>query len=431
MWKYVASLLTQKELRKRILFTIFMLAIYRFATHIPLPIVDKNQLNQFFSNNQLFGLLDIFSGGSLANFSIGFMGVGPFITGSIVMQLLGYVIPSIEALQKEGEQGQQIINQYTRLLTIPFGFIQAFGLISLLKSQGVILSLTPFELLTAIIVSTAVTVFFLWIGELISEQGIGNGVSLIITAGIIAGLPAQIRNTYALVIAGGSIDTQKLIGSLAFIAIGIITVALIVFIQDAIRKIPISYARRVIGRKSLSNVDTYLPIKINAAGVIPIIFALSIIVFPGLIARFVENYVKNQHIVGIAKNIYNFLDPNGIPYGVLYFFLVVIFTYFYTAIIVKPDDISENLQKQSGFIPGIRPGTETTKYLSRIITRLTLPGAIFLGVIAILPFIIQSLTDINTLVLGGTGILIIVSVILETSNQIKSYIVNDKYALYK
>lgn len=427
MWNYVVSLFKNKKLRQRIIFTIVLLAIYRLVAQIPLPIVDKSQLASFFSNNKLFGLLDMFSGGSLSTFSIGFMGVGPFITGSIVMQLLAYVIPSLEALQKEGEQGQQLINQYTRLLTVPFGLIQGFGLISLLKSQGVIISLSPVQLVTTLIVTTAVSVFFTWLGELISEQGIGNGVSLIITAGILAGIPSQILNTYSLVVGGGSIDTAKLFGSLAFVVIGIITVAFIVLIQDAVRRIPVSYARRVIGRKSLSNVNTYLPIKINAAGVIPIIFALSVIVFPGLIARFVESYVKNQHIVGYAKSVYAFLDPNGIPYGILYFLLVIIFTFFYTAIIVKPKDIAENLQKQGGFISGIRPGIETTNFLGRIVTRLTLPGSVFLGLVAVLPLILQYITNINTLVLGGTGILIIVSVLLETADQVRANMVNDNY----
>ncbi len=427
MWNYVVSLFTNKKLRQRILFTLLILAIYRLIAQIPLPIVDKSQLASFFSNNQLFGLLDLFSGGSLSTFSIGFMGVGPFITASIVMQLLGYVIPSLEALQKEGEQGQQLINQYTRLLTVPFGFIQGYGLISLLKSQGVILALSPVQLVTALIITTGVSVFFLWLGELISEQGIGNGVSLIITAGIIAGIPGQILNTYTLVVGGGTIDTTKLIGAIGFGIIGLLTVAFIVFIQDAVRKVPISYARRIIGRRALSNVNTHLPLKINPGGVIPIIFALSVIVFPGLIARFVEGYVSNQKIVHIAQNIYGFLDPNGIPYGILYFILVVIFTFFYTAIIVKPDDIAENLQKQGGFISGIRPGNETSSYLGKIVTRLTLPGSIFLGIVAILPFIIQYITDINTLVLGGTGILIIVSVVLETASQVKAQTLNDNY----
>lgn len=429
MFQIFKKILSSPDLRYRIIFTTVLLILFRFIAHIPLPWIDRSQLQNFFSGNQLLGLLNIFSGGALSNLSIGFMAVGPYITSSIIIQLLGYVIPSLEALQREGEQGRQILSQYIRLLTIPLGLVQSFGLITILQRQGVLSSFSPQHLAVMLIVSTAATILIMWIGELISEQGIGNGISLIITAGIIGGIPTQITDTYAIVAGGGILDSAKLFGIIAFLIVSILTVSFIIFVNDAVRRIPISYARRVIGRRSFGGVDTYLPLKINTAGVIPIIFALSIIVFPGLIARYLEQ-AKSPFISHGATAISRILDPNGIVYGIIYFILVVAFTYFYTAIVFKPTDVAENLQKQGGFIPGIRPGKETILYLSRAMSRITLPGALFLGIIAILPFIIQSVTRINTLIIGGTSILIIVSVIMDTISQIKAHLATQSYDHY-
>ena len=415
-----------KDLRNRIFFTLIAVTIYRLFAHIPLSGVDRTQLQDLFNNNQILGLLDIFSGGAISNFSIGFMGVGPYITASIIMQLLAYVIPTLEALRKEGEQGQQTISQYTRLLTVPLGIVQAFGLIKILQGQNVIDNLSPQQLTIILIITCAATILIMWLGELISEQGIGNGMSIIITTGILAGIPNQIGKTYSIIAGGGIIDNTKLFGVISFLIIALLTVAFIVAVNNSIRRISISYARRAIGRSSMQRIETYLPIKMNAAGVIPIIFALSIIIFPGVIAGFLQN-AKSEWLSNAAEKISAILNPQGVAYGVLYFVLVIFFTYFYTAIVFKPNEIAENLQKQSGFIPGIRPGKETENFLQYIITRITLPGAIFLGIIAILPFIIQSITHISTLVIGGTGILIIVSVVMETASQIKAFIITREY----
>lgn len=415
-----------KDLRKRIIYTLIVIGIYRLLAHIPISGVDRTELQNLFNGNQILGLLDIFSGGAMSNFSIGFMGVGPYITASIIMQLLTYVIPALESLHKEGEQGQQTINQYTRLLTFPLAILQSFGLIKILQGQNVIGDLAPQQLAIILVVTCATTILIMWLGELISEQGIGNGMSIIITAGILAGIPNQIGKTYGIIAGGGIIDNTKLIGVISFLLIALLTVAFIVAINNAVRRIPISYARRLVGRSSMQRIETYLPIKMNAAGVIPIIFALSVIIFPGMIAKFLQN-AKSEWLSNAALYLTNVLDPQSVTYGAIYFVLVIFFTYFYTAIVFKPNEIAENLQKQSGFVPGIRPGRETANFLQHIITRITLPGAIFLGIIAILPFIIQSITHISTLVIGGTGILIIVSVVLETSSQIKAFIVTKEY----
>ena len=430
MKNYLSQILINRDLKKRILFTLFALFVYRTVAQIPLSAVDKTQLENFFSSNQLLGLLNIFSGGALSNFSIGFMGVAPYITSSIIFQLLSYVIPSLESLQKEGEQGRQIINQYTRMLTVPLGFIQSFSLIALLKNQGVIPNLSGLDLVSILIITTASTVFLMWIGELITEQGIGNGISLIITAGIIAGIPIQISNTISAAFGGGIVDSSKIIETISFLGIALLTVVVIVIFNDAVRKIPISYARRVIGRRSFGGVDSHLPMKINSAGVIPIIFALSIIVFPGLISGFIANNAKSAVLAGFFKNVANIFNPQSIYYGIMYFILVIAFTYFYTSIVFKPKDVAENLQKQGGFIPGVRPGSETINFLSKISLRLTLPGSIFLGVIAILPFILQLIFKNSNFIIGGTGILIIVSVVLETASQIKANLINDQYENY-
>lgn len=429
MLKILKNLWQLKDLRKKILVTILILLLVRIIDQIPLPGIQTNQLKEFFSSNQLLGLLDIFSGGSLSRFSIGFMGVGPYITASIIMQLLTYVVPSLEELQKEGEYGKGKINQYTRLLTIPMSIIQSFGLISLLKSQGVITELTPIVLGLSILVSTATSVFFMWLGENITESGIGNGISLIITINIIGGMPNQIKNTISAITAGGIIDSTMLNGLVIFLAISILTIIFIVIMNDAIRKIPISYARQSSFKTSGQVIDTYLPIKVNIAGVIPIIFALSFIVIPGILGRYFQN-AKSATIVNFSKTIVRLFDPNHIFYGIAYILLVILFTYFYSSIVFKPSDVADNLQKQGGFIPGIRPGKETEKFISFILNRITLPGSIFLGIIAISPFIVQRYTHITTLVLGGTSILILVSVILDTSSQIKAHLISRSYEIY-
>jgi len=410
------------DLRKKLLYAVFLLFIARILAHIPLPGVDVVALRGFFERNQIFGLLNMFSGGAMQNFSIIMMGVGPYITASIIMQLLGMVVPAIEELQKEGEQGQQKINYWTRIITVPLAIIQAYAMLNLLKSQQIVPEWSLIQLIVMLISITAGTILLMWIGELISENGIGNGVSLIITLGIVAGIPTQIRNTLK-IIQGSQIISLAIFGIIA-----VAVVILIVIVNEARRQIPVSYARRIRGLKAYGGVDTHLPIRVNTAGVIPIIFAMSIMIFPGVAAKFLTG-AKSLWLSHGATLISN-LFSNNLFYGVLYFLLVIGFTFFYTGMVLKPTQIAENLQKQGGFIPGVRPGNETVSYISYIVSRINLTGALFLGIIAVLPFIMQSATRIDTLAIGGTGVLIMVSVIIETMRQIQAQLLMRQYESY-
>jgi len=421
-WKTLTQIFTLPDLRKRVIYAAVLLVIARILAQIPLPGVDIEALKNFFGRNQLFGLLNMFSGGAMENFSIIMMGVGPYITSSIIVQLLTMIIPSLEELNKEGESGRAKINYWTRIFTVPFAIMQSYAMIRLLQSQSILGSLEPIQWATIIASITAGTILLMWIGELISENGIGNGVSIIIALGIVAGIPSQVRNTMAV------LDTSKVISLIIFLAIAILVVAAIVIANEGVRQLPVSYARRIRGLKSYGGVDTHLPIKVNSAGVIPIIFAMSIMIFPGVIAKFFQN-ARSEWLANFATHVSNLFQNNWF-YGALYFVLVVAFTYFYTGVIFKPDQMAENLQKQGGFIPGIRPGSETSNYLAKVITRLTLNGAIFLGLIAVLQFVVQAATKINTLVLGGTGVLIMVSVIIETMRQIQAQLAMRAYEKY-
>ena len=416
------QIFTLPDLRKRVLYALVLLVIVRVLAHIPLPGVDIESLRNFFSRNQIFGLLNMFSGGAMENFSIIMMGVGPYITASIIVQLMTMVIPSLEELQKEGESGQQKINYWTRILTVPLAVIQSYSMLALLRNQGIVSSWTIFQLAVMIISITAGTLLLMWIGELISENGIGNGVSLIIALGILAGIPTQIRNTLAV------LDATKVIGLIVFGLIALGAIILIIYANEGQRQIPVSYARRIRSLGSYGAVDTHLPIRVNTAGVIPIIFAMSVMIFPGVAAKFFTQ-ARSEWLAQLASWISNLFN-NNLFYGALYFVLVIAFTFFYTGIVLKPVQIAENLQKQSGFIPGVRPGKETADYLSRIISRINLTGAVFLGVIAVLPFIVQAVTKINTLVIGGTSVLIMVSVIIETMRQLQAQLLMRQYETY-
>lgn len=421
-WDTLKQIFTLPDLRRRVLYAIILLLIARVLAHLPLPGVDLVELQNFFSRNQMFGLLNMFSGGAMENFSIIMMGVGPYITSSIIMQLLTMVIPALEELQKEGESGQQKINYWTRMLTVPLALIQSYAMLTILRNQQIVPSWTMLELAVMLISITAGTILLMWIGELISENGIGNGVSLIITLGIVAGIPTQVRNTLAV------LDTTKIIGLIIFGIIALAVVVLIVIVNEGRRQIPVSYARRIRGLKAYGGVDTHLPIRVNTAGVIPIIFAMSIMLFPGIAAKFLTQ-ARSEWLASGATWVAN-LFANNLFYGLMYFLFVVFFTFFYTGIILKPTQIAENLQKQGGFVPGVRPGRETADFLGRVISRINLTGAIFLGVIAVLPFIVQAITKINTLVIGGTGVLIMVSVIIETMRQIQAQLVMRQYENY-
>jgi len=408
------------ELRRRILFTALIFVIFRLAAHIPVPAVDATALKQLFARNQLLGLLDVFSGGTLANFSVMALGLNPYINSSIIFQLLAMVIPKLEALQKEGEYGQRKINQYTRLLTVPLAALQSFGMYALLRNQKIIISLEPLKILTLVVTMTAGTIFLMWLGELISEKGIGNGISMLIFAGIVGRFPISLGQTVAV------FRPENFFNLIIFIVMGMSVIMGIVFINEASRKIRIQYARRISGQKMYGGQSTYLPLKINQAGVIPIIFAVSLVLLPSMAANFLQG-VPNAFLSKLASGVATFFRPSGIFYNLAYFILVIGFTYFYTAVIFNPKKIAEEIKKYGGFIPGIRPGEPTVFYLNKILTRITLVGAIFLGVIAILPSIAQGLTGIATLSIGGTGILIVVSVILETTKQLESMMVMRSY----
>jgi len=408
------------ELKRRILFTAGIFIVFRLAAHVPVPGVDTTALKQLFSRSQLLGLLDIFSGGTLANFSIMALGLNPYINASIIFQLLTMVIPQLEALSKEGEFGREKINQYTRIVTVPLAALQAFGMYALLRNQQIIGTLNPLNLVGLVVTMTAGTIFLMWLGELISENGIGNGISMLIFAGIVGRFPVAFGKTLAVFEPGSFFNTA------VFLVMAILVIAAIVVVNEADRKIRIQYARRITGRKVYGGQSTYLPLKINQAGVIPIIFAISLILLPSMIGNFLQG-VPNPVLSKIAREMATVFSPGGLIYNLTYFFLVVGFTYFYTAVIFNPEKISEEIKKYGGFIPGIRPGAPTADYLNKILTRITLAGAIFLGLVAILPSLAQGLTGVATMTLGGTGILIVVSVILETTKQLEAMLVMRSY----
>lgn len=420
----LTQIVKDRDLRGKILFVLGMLVIFRLAAHIPVPGVPVDALRQLFAQNQILGLLNLFSGGSFDNFSIVALGVGPFITASIIIQLLTMVIPKLEEMSKEGEAGQQRINQYMRLLSVPLAFLQGFGLIRIFQGSSQLSGLfiqgfTGWNLAITLLVMTAGTVGLMWIGELISEKKVGNGVSLLIFAGIISGLPTAVQRTFATYTPG---DLPKI---LTFVVIAVITIAGVVFLTEAQRNIPITYARRVRGMKVYGGVDTHLPMRVNQAGVIPIIFAISLILFPSVIAQLFMR--SNVALLRSSAEFVVQLFQNQVFYGVLYFVLVFAFTYFYTAVVFHPHQIAENLQKQGGFIPGIRPGNETARYISYVSSRIILAGALFLALIAVLPNMMQAGFGTQTLVLGGTSILIVVSVVIETMNQIDAQLVMRDY----
>jgi preprotein translocase subunit SecY len=408
------------EVRKKVLFTLAIFLVVRIFAHIPVAGVNLTALKNLFNGNQFFSLLDIFSGGTLSNFSIIGLGLNPYINASIILQLLTMVFPKLEELSKEGEAGRKKINQYTRILTIPLAALQAIGMYALLRSQGIIGVLAPTTFISFIAIMTAGTVFLVWLGELITERGIGNGISLLITAGILGRIPVIIGQTLSTATAETTTNT------LMFIALGLIVIAGIIIVNEATRQITVFYAKRVRGNKMYGGQTTHLPLRLNQAGVIPIIFAVSIVLLPSLVANFLRTS-SNQVLSQISQNITIWFEPNGPIYNITYFVLVVGFTYFYTAVIFNPKKIAEDIQKYGGFIPGIRPGNPTSAYLNYILTRITLVGATFLGIIAILPTLARSATGVQTLFLGGTGILIVVSVVLETFKAIEANLVMRNY----
>ncbi len=409
-----------ETLRNRILFVLLALMLFRALAVIPIPSIDPIRLAEFFSNNQFFGLLNIFSGGGLSNLSIVMLGVAPYITGSIIMQLLTVMSPKIKALyHEEGEAGRKKFMQYARLLTVPLAILQGFGLLTLLSRQGVIEQLPFFEQFINILVITAGSVLLMWIGELISEFGIGNGVSLIIFAGIVAGLPATMQQLIF------TFEVAQLPIYIGFTLAAVAIIAGIVFITEAERPIPVTYAKRVRGQRVYGGVSTYVPLRVNQAGVIPIIFALSILLFPQMIVNFLTQI--NNVAIAAVSNALLAIFQHPIFYSTLYFILVFFFTYFYTAVTFDPESLSTNLQKNGAFIPGVRPGQSTAEYIAKILTRITLVGAVFLGIVAVLPLIMQGITGVAAFAIGGTALLIVVSVALDLIKKIDAQISMREY----
>lgn len=411
---------TDTTLRKRVLFVLFALIVFRLLSAIPIPGIDTLELNRFLSNNQFFGILNIFSGGGLSNLSIIMLGVGPYITSSIIMQLLTIMVPALKRIyHEEGEAGRKRFTQYSRLLTVPLAAIQGFALLAILESQNILVNLTAFDRITNLIIVVAGSMLLMWIGELVSEFGIGNGVSLIIFAGIVASLPAQVSQMIF------TFDVSQIPLYLVFAVVSVIVIAGIVLVTEAERPIPVTYAKRVRGMKMYGGGSTYLPLRVNQAGVIPIIFALSILLFPQMIGTFLARF-SNAVLAKISAVLMSF-DQTSLIYAIFYFILVFLFTYFYTAVTFDPEALSTNLQKNGAFIPGIRPGASTSEYISKVLSRITLLGAVFLGFIAILPLIMQYATGITALALGGTSILIVVSVVLDLIKKVDAQISMREY----
>lgn len=420
VWSKLKLIWTDKILRKKVLFVLSALIVFRLLAAIPIPGIDTLALNRFLSSNQFFGILNIFSGGGLTNLSIIMLGVGPYITSSIIMQLLTIMVPALKRMyQEEGEAGKKKFTQYSRMLTIPLAGIQGFSLLAILENQGILGELTSFDRIINLCIVVAGSMLVMWLGELMSEFGIGNGVSLIIFAGIVAGLPSQVSQMIF------TFDASQIPLYIMFVVVSILVIAGVVFVTEAERPIPVTYAKRVRGAKMYGGGSTYLPLRVNQAGVIPIIFALSILLFPTMIGNFLANS-SNAILLKISAVLVSFSQTSTL-YAVLYFVLVFLFTYFYTAVTFDPEALSTNLQKNGAFIPGIRPGASTATYIAKVLTRITLLGAVFLGFIAVLPLIMQKVTGITTLALGGTALLIVVSVVLDLIKKIDAQVSMREY----
>ena len=404
-------IIEDETLRNRVLFVLAALVIFRILAAIPIPGINVAELQNFLSGNQFLGLLNIFSGGGLSNLSIMMIGVAPYITAAIIMQLATVLSPKLKAMyQEEGEAGRARFMQYARYLTVPLAFIQAFGFLILLRQNGIVPQLDFLQMFANVMVIAAGALLIMWIGELITEFGVGNGVSIIIFAGIVASIPPALAQFLF------AFDVSQLPAYLGFAAAAVLITAGVVFITESERPIPVTYARRVRGMKVLGGISTYLPIRVNQAGVLPIIFALSFLLFPQMLASFFAQ--SSVTLVSIpATAVANALSNNWL-YGSLYFVLVFVFTYFYTAITFEPNQIAKNLQKNGAFIPGVRPGNNTAEYLGTIITRITLVGALFLGSVAVVPIVMQGITGITTFTIGGTALLIAVMVVLDVIKKI-------------
>jgi preprotein translocase subunit SecY len=409
------------DIRRRILFVLGILIVYRLLAQVPLPGIDRAALADFFKNNAAFGIIDLFAGGGLSQLSIVGLAMNPYINASIIMQLMTGVIPSLQALSREGEYGRQRLNQYTRYLTVPMALLQAFGILSALSAKDVIIGgfgLGNAQSWVQMVTLVAGAVVLMWLGELITEKGIGNGISFIIFSGIVSRAPAGVL---------GVLSQPSPRDIVLFVILAIVAVSVIIYIQEGQRRIPIQYASRVRGRRMYQGGQTFLPLRVNLAGVIPIIFAISILAFPGQLAAYFS-FSEVEGVRNVANAIGAFLSPTSIQYSIIYFVLVVGFTYFYTAFTLKPDETAEQLRKNGGFIPGIRPGRPTQEYLGRVVSRITLAGSLFLGTVAVFPVVLGVLDpSLQGLAIGGTGLLIVVSVVVETMKQIEAQLMMRNY----
>jgi len=425
MWyEKILFLFKNKELRKKFLFVIFLFVVFRFAANIPIPGISTEDLRKFFDQNQVLGLLNLFTGGAMSNFSVVMLGLGPYITATIILQLLTMIFPALEKLYKEeGQTGRQKFNQYSRLFAIPLAAFEGYGMLMVFASQGIITNLSLPVMALAITTITAGAMFLMWIGEIISEQGMGNGISLLIFAGIVAGMPTSIYQTLV------TFSASQIPAYIMFVLLSIAIIAGVVLITEARRNIPVSYAKRVRGAKMYGGTSTYLPLSVNPAGVIPIIFALSILMFPSMISSYFGTF---SGWVGATATAVGTFFANSWVYGVLYFLLVILFTYFYTAVTFDPKTISENLQKMGGFVPGVRPGKSTADFIKHILNRVLFTGAIFLGLIAVAPSIVAGVTGVTgfSFLVGGTSLLIVVSVVLDTVRQVNAQLQMREYETF-
>lgn len=423
IFDFIGQVFSTKKLRNKFLFTLGVFFVFRFLAHIPVPGADLNRLQEIFASNQFLSFLNIFSGGTLANFSIVAVGINPYITASIVMQLGSMVFPKLKELQKDGESGREKVNQYTRILTIPLAVVQSISVIALLNSQQLLDTSNPLALVALMTSLVAGAMIVMWLGELVSEYGLGNGISMILLGGIVSQFPLAIAQAFA------TTGTAQLTSTLTFTLIGLAVIGVIVFMNEAVRKVKIQYARRTRGSKTYGGQMTHLPIRVNVAGVMPIIFGVSIMLVPSFIGRFLTTSNKESWIEwGQKLTIWS--DPTSVFYMIAYFLIVFSFTFFSALLFFNAQDMSDELKKSGAFIPGVRPGGPTKTFLEFVVTRISLAGAIFLGFIALLPSLAQAVTGTGNLAIGGTSILIVVSVILETSKQVESMLVGQSYDQY-
>ncbi len=421
--EFIQNISASPEVRKKVLFTAIVFAVFRLLAHIPVPAVDVMTLKSYFAQSQFLSLLNVFSGGTLANFSIVAVGINPYITASIFIQLATMVFPALKEIQKDGEAGRERINQYTRFISVPLAVVQSISVLALLRSQSLVDFSQPLQIVAMIFALVAGAMITMWLGELITQYGIGNGISMMLFAGILSQFPVAIAQTLSVT------TQQQMMTALGFVVVFMLVIAAMVFMNEAVRKVTIQYAKRVRGSRSYGGQTTHLPIRVNVAGVLPIIFAVSIMMVPSFIGKLLVG-LNNESLINIGQKLSVWFAQTSLIYMITYFAVVFLFTFFSALIFFNAEDISDELKKSGAFVPGIRPGGPTKKYLEFVVTRITLAGAIFLGMVAILPSIAQSITGIGSLAIGGTSVLIVVSVILETSKQVDSMLVGQNYDQY-